>query len=80
MQKEANLNVLHWFLRDPLLLDLLSEQFWQQHQVIVLDPDQIAVTHNLGDGLGKQCVGLLVCAPVFFVERDFAGMVVEEWP
>lgn len=80
VQKEANLDVLDRLLCDPLLLDLFSEQFWQQHQVVILNPDQITVADNLGDGFGKQCVGLLVCTPVLLVERDFTGMVMEEWP
>jgi len=80
VQKEANLDVLEWPLAFARVVDLLSEQLGEQHQVVVLDPDQIAIADNLSDGLGKESVGLLICAPVLFVERDLTGVIVEQWP
>lgn len=77
VQKEADLDVLECLLR---VVDLLSEQLGQQHQVVVLDPDQIAVADNLSDGLSKESVRLLICAPVLLVERDLTRVVVEQWP
>lgn len=81
VQKEADLDVLDWLLAFArVAVDLLSKQLGQQHQVVVLDPDQIAIADNLRDGLGEESVGLLVCAPVLLVERDLTRVVVEQWP
>jgi hypothetical protein len=48
--------------------------------MIVLDPDKITAPNNLSNGLCKEVVGLLVCTPVILIERDLAGVIMEEGP
>lgn len=71
MQEPTNLDVL---------LGNLSEHGGQQHQMIILDPDKIAILDNLSNGFSKQAIDLLICLPPFFVERDLSRMVVEKRP
>jgi hypothetical protein len=52
----------------------------EEHEVVVVDPDEITVLYVLDDRLGKEVVYFLVCGPGGLVKGDFAGMVVEERP
>lgn len=80
VQEEANLDVLDRLIRGTPVVDLLTQQSGEKHQMVILHPDQIAVAYNLCDSLGKQAVGLLVCAPILLIERDLTGVVVEQGP
>jgi len=80
VQEESNLDILDRLIALTLVVDLFPQQSGQQHEVVILDPDQIAIANNLRDSLCKERVGLLIRTPVLFVERDLTGMVVEKWP
>lgn len=80
VQEEANLDVLDRLIDSTLVVDLLTQESGEKHQMVILHPDQIAVAHNLCDGLCKQAVGLLVCAPILLIERDLTGVVMEQGP
>jgi hypothetical protein len=45
--------------------------------MIILNPDQISVFHDIGDFLCEFLVGFTVGVPRAFVEVDFTGMVME---
>ena len=74
MQEEADLDVL------LAVANLLAEHLRQQHQVIVVHPDQISILHFLGNGLGEEAVRFFIRLPGRLVERNFAWVVVEERP
>ncbi len=74
MQEEANLDVL------LSCSDLLAQHFWQKHQVVVVDPDKIAILYILSHRFCEQPVDLLVCGPCRLVECDLSGVVMEEGP
>lgn len=74
VQKEADLDVL--FART----DLLAQHLRQEHQVIVMYPDQITITYFLRHRLCEQSIGFLVGLPGGFVKGDFTRMVVEQRP
>lgn len=74
MEEEAYLDV---FLG---VADLFTEHGWQQHQVVVVDPDQVIVLDVLRDGFGEKPIYFLVGVPCQLVKGYLRGMVVEEWP
>lgn len=74
VQEEADLHIL------SARANLLAEHLRQQHQVVVVDPDEVSVLYLLGDGLGEETVRFLVGFPGGLVERDLAGVVVKERP
>lgn len=75
MQKETNADVAL-----AQLAELLAQQLRQQHEVVVMDPDQIALASFVGNRLGKETVGLAVGVPGRLVEHDLTGVVVQEGP
>ena len=60
--------------------NLLSKHFWEQHQVIVVYPNKVTILNFLRDSFGEQAVGYFICVPCRFIERDFSGVVMKEWP
>ena len=74
MEEEANLDVL--FCR----ANHFAKHLRKEHQVVVVDPDEIAILDILDDCLGEKMVDFLVCGPRGLVERDLTGMVVKEGP
>ena len=60
--------------------NLLAEHLWEQHEMVIVHPDHVAVLHVFDHGLGKEAVDLAVGGPGGLVERDFSWVVVEEWP
>jgi hypothetical protein len=74
VEEEANLDVL---LGVP---DLLAQHLRHEHQVVVVDPDQVVVLDVLCDSLCEQAIGLHVTLPRRLVECDLTGVVVEERP
>jgi len=60
--------------------NLLSEHCWEQHQVVVMDPDEVIVLYVLCDCLGKETVGFAIGVPRRFIKGDLTRMVVEKRP
>lgn len=71
MQEKADLDIL------LAVTDLLAQHLRQQHQMVVMHPDQITVLNLLGDSLCEKTVRFFVCLPGGLVEGDFTGVVVE---
>lgn len=57
--------------------NLLSKHFGEQHQVIVVYPNQISILNFLRDSFGEQAVGFFICVPCRFIKRDFSGVVMK---
>lgn len=57
--------------------NFLPEHGREEHQMVVVDPDQVTIFHIFRNGLGKEPVGFSVCVPSRFIKGDFAGMVME---
>ena len=74
MQEKSDLDVL------LSVANSLTKQPRQNHQMIILNPDKVAIFYDIGDFISEFLVCLEVCFPSQFVEVDFSGMVVEEWP
>lgn len=74
VQEEANLDIL------LTVANLLAQHLGQQHEVIIMHPDQITVLDLLRNRLGEQPIRLLVCFPCGLVECDLTGVVVEQRP
>ena len=74
MQEETNLDIL---LRCS---NFLPQHLWQQHQVIIVHPDQITILYVLSHCPREQAIDLLVRSPCRLVERNLTGMVMEERP
>ena len=71
VQEESDLDIL------LTVADLLTQHLRQQHQMVVVDPDQIAVLDFLCNSLGEKTVCLLVCLPGGLVKSNLTGVVVE---
>jgi hypothetical protein len=71
VQEETNLDVL------LAVANLFAQHLRKQHEVIVVDPNQIPILYFLGDGFGEKPVGFLVGLPCRLVEGNFTGVVVE---
>jgi phenylpyruvate tautomerase PptA (4-oxalocrotonate tautomerase family) len=71
MQEEANFDILF------AVTDLLAKHLRKQHQVVVVNPDQVSILHFLADGLCEQTIGFFVGLPGRLVEGDFTGVVME---
>jgi hypothetical protein len=74
VKEEANLYILSG------IANFLSQHLGQQHQMVVVDPNEITILHVSCHSLRKQTVGLLVCLPRRLVKVNFAGVVMEEGP
>lgn len=57
VKEEANLDVL------LAVADLFTQHFREQHEMVVVDPDQIPILDFFGDGLGEKPIGFLVGLP-----------------
>ena len=57
-----------------------AEQTREDHQMIILDPNEIIIFDDIGDILGKYKVCFSICIPDFFVKVSLSRMVMEEWP
>ena len=74
MQEETDLDV------GLGLSNLLSQHGRQKHQVVVVDPDQVAILDFASYRSSKKPVRFFVRVPCRFVEGDLTRMVVEERP
>lgn len=77
VEEETDLDVLDGVLH---LFNLFSQELWEQHQVVIVNPNGISLLDNVDDGLCELTVCLDVCFPVRFVKADLVWMVVEERP
>ena len=57
--------------------NLFPEHGRQEHQMIVVNPDQIAVFYIFCDSFSEEAVRFSVCVPSGFIKGYFAGMVME---
>jgi len=71
VEKVADLDVFARFFK------LLAEELRKKHEVVIVDPDQVAFPNVLQNGVGEEAVDQLVCLPIIFVKHDVAGMVME---
>lgn len=60
--------------------NFLAQHFRQEHEMVVMYPDQISILHVGRHCLRKQPVRLPVCVPSGLVKGDFAGVVMEQRP
>lgn len=74
MEEEADLDIL------LAIADLLTQHLREEHQVIIMHPDQVAILNFLRNRFGEKTVGLLVCFPGGLVKGNLTGMVMEEGP
>lgn len=74
MQEETNLDVLLGGA------NFLSQHFWQEHQMVVVNPDQISILYIFSHRLCEQAVDILVCFPVRLVEGNLSRVVMKEGP
>lgn len=74
MKKEADLYIL---LR---ISNFFTQHFWEEHKVIIMNPDKVSILYILCHGLCKKTVDLLVCSPSRLVECDFSRVVVKQRP
>jgi hypothetical protein len=65
---------------DPLAERELTEVFGNEHQMVVVDPDQLSLACVLGGQPGEALVDLLVALPVPALETGQGGKGVEERP
>lgn len=74
MQEEADLDVFF------AVANLLPKHLREQHQVVVMYPDQIPIFDLFRDGLCEQTIRFLVCIPGGLIERNLSGVVMEQRP
>ena len=60
--------------------NLLAQHLGEEHEVVVVHPDQVAVLDVLDDRLGEEAVDFLVCGPSCLVKCDLTRVVMEERP
>ena len=68
------------FVRELRTSDEAAKQHWEEHEVVVLDPNHGVLADLLSDDLGEAHVGDAVGKPVLLVEIHFARVVMEEGP
>lgn len=71
VQEEANPDVLN------RCSDLLSQHRREKHEVIVVDPDEVAVLDRFSYSFRKQSVRITIRDPCVLIEANFSGMVME---
>ena len=71
MQEESNFDVLFGFA------NCLAQKTWENHEMIVMNPDQIAVFDDIGDFLSKFHVSFAVCIPSTLIEVNLSRMIME---
>ena len=60
--------------------EFLAKHLREQHQMIIMHPDQISIVCLAGDYLRKLEIGLLVGRPGCFVKDNLPGMVMQQGP
>lgn len=74
MKEEADLDVLLG------LPNFLAQHLRQQHEMIVVDPDQIPILSLARNSPGKEPVRIPIRIPRRLIEGDLTRVVVEERP
>src|SRR4051794_15255092 len=72
VQEPANLDVF--------LGGAFAKQFWQQHEMVVLNPNKVAILQLCINRVSKELVHALVGVPVNLVEGYFSRVIMEERP
>lgn len=62
-----------------LLREPLAQEAREEHEMVVVDPDEVASFGGGGDDVGEDAVYLFIRLPGGIFEVD-AGLVVEDWP
>lgn len=57
--------------------NLLTKHGWQQHQVVVVNPNKVTILHIFGNRLGEHTIRLGVGIPGRLLEGDLTGVIVE---
>lgn len=58
----------------------LPKHEWEQHEMVVVHPDLIAVLEVARHGVCESLVRFAIGSHVAVVERHLVGLVVEQWP
>ena len=77
MKEESDLDILHWFFHS---LDFGSQHSGQQHQMVIVHPDEITIFERLHNGFGEIAVGFPVSFPMGLIETNFTRMVMKQRP
>lgn len=77
VEEEADLDVVNASILGG---NLLAKHLRQEHEVIVVNPDEVIVLDVLGDLLCKLAVGVLVGSPVGLVKGDVGRVVMKDSP
>lgn len=75
MQKEADFDILL-----PERLKLVAQHFREEHQVVVMYPDQIPILRLLSNSVRKLGVYRLVGIPRLLIKDYLPRMIVQERP
>ena len=71
VQEETNLDILLG------VSNCGAQHFWDEHKVIVMHPNNIAILYIGCNSVGKQLIHFLVCLPVTLVESDLSWVIME---
>lgn len=58
----------------------VPQHFWEQHQMVIVDPNEIAVLDVSCDRLGELPINSFICLPAVLGEGNLPWVVVEKWP
>jgi hypothetical protein len=70
MEKEAYGDIWHLF----------TEEFGKEHQVVIMDPNNVIRLCNLRNGIAKESVGAFIAFIEGLVIRDILGKVMKQGP
>lgn len=73
MQEKADLDRL-------VAAHFISQHFREQHQMVIMDPDEIAVLDVSCDRLSELPVDIFIGLPAILGEGNLSWVVVEKWP
>jgi hypothetical protein len=74
MQKETDFYVLFGFA------DGFTKEAGEDHEMVILYPDQVAIFNDGGNLLGEFEICFTISVPCALVKVDLPGVVVKEWP
>ena len=58
----------------------LPEEPGEEHEVVIMDPNDIPVLNRIQDSLTEHFVHMPVLPPLFFIERGVSREIVEQRP
>ena len=75
MQKEPDLDLHAGLLR------YFTKELREKHQVVIVNPDRIAIMQLRGDHFGKEEVNFIVSIPYSLANTaHFMQLIMKEWP